>query len=97
MSHESYFVRIDKEGAVHLRGGLVFFGGGGFLYQENNSGPSHTFTGCTMFSFAPKWWQLRRWWRLIQMIRSFVPTEPPPATAPEHLPPPSVPSSGKGR
>lgn len=65
----SSFISTDKNGRVTIQNAVVF--------QNNEIGVHFGGTArglvvknLQIFCTVPKWWQVLRWWRLIQLIRA---------------------------
>lgn len=63
-----WFVRIDKDGRILMKGGLIFFSGG-FLHSESAGRSGHRFVCNHMIGAVPKWWQVFAWVRLVRLIK----------------------------
>ena len=63
------FIRFKKGGA-HIEGGLIFHSKQWSIYRDNDAVGSCE--NCYFYmGEAPKWWQFRKWWEIIQLVRRF--------------------------
>jgi hypothetical protein len=59
-----------KKGETHIEGGLIFHSKQWCIYRDKDA--VGFCDSCFFYNGkAPKWWQLKRWWDLIQLIRRF--------------------------
>jgi len=64
------FIHFKKSGA-HIKGGLVFHSKRWSIYRDEDA--SGSCDNCHFYADeAPKWWQLKRWWEIIQLVRRFM-------------------------
>ena len=64
------FIHFRENGSVRITGGLVFCRGHAvYADAQNPSAPKHECVGNRFFSTLPRWWQLRRWARLLRELK----------------------------
>lgn len=73
MTNPTPFIYQSRDGSWHINGGLVFCKQ--FAYSESSMfGGSHSQNSASnvcVISFLPRWYQLRRWWNLLQLLRRY--------------------------
>jgi hypothetical protein len=79
MSTDEAFI-THRAGPTHsttsIRGGLIFYPGTYIRtgeVHEDPPGVSLDVRDNTFYAAAPRWYQLRQWWKLIQLLRTFAP------------------------
>lgn len=67
-----YFITSYSDGSVRIDGGLVFHPINCGVTSYPNPNTRFVITGCYFYNgAAPKWYELRKWWRIIQLIRQY--------------------------
>ena len=68
----SAFIYFRKNGTVEIKDALCFHSHDVCLYQDHDADwAGHVVTGLNMQSKVPKWWQVVKWYQLIQLIRKY--------------------------
>jgi hypothetical protein len=65
------FITCYADGSVRIQGGLVFCPGDFIHTYPGKSDAGHVVAGSYFYGNCPKWHELRKWWRLIQLIRQY--------------------------
>lgn len=73
MSEPKPFIRVDKHGAVTITGGVVFCANTCVEVEAPTERarltPPVLVNGTAFYTTLPKWWQVLKWFRLLQVLR----------------------------
>jgi hypothetical protein len=65
-------ITFREDGVIELKDLLIFSPNDGFITVEEDADHSLSIEGCTMiFGGCPKWWQIRRWFALLKLVRRY--------------------------
>lgn len=68
---EGAFIHFRPDGSVRISGGLVFCRGlAVYAERRTTDTPAHQCEHNTFYTRLPRWWQLRRWVRLLRELQA---------------------------